>query len=104
MVMPSNQDADRRRKGTSLGREANRRRKIYGSSHSSMQMGDGKKALEVLSGDMIVPELKNTKDSIGTMTDVCTYCKALKWSKETSTFAAKMEKSHSQGFHCSQPT
>ena len=38
---------------------------------------------------MIVPELKNTLDSIGTMTDVCMYCKVLKWSKETSMICCK---------------
>ena len=37
----------------------------------------GKKCVEVLSGQMIVPELKNTLDYIGTMTDVCMYCNAL---------------------------
>ena len=77
----------RRMRVTSPAREADRRRKAF--YHSSKQIANGKKCLEVLSGQMIVPELKNTTDSIGTMTDVCTYCNALKWSKETSMICCK---------------
>ena len=47
-------------------------------------MYDARNALNVLNGHQIVPELKDTKDKIGSMDIICPYCLALKWKGETA--------------------
>ena len=77
--------ADRARKTTPQNRSGDRARKRAKSSSSSLRPGDGRRSDEVLSGEMCVPELKDSLDSIGGMTTVCIHCGALKWQRETST-------------------
>ena len=47
-------------------------------------MSDARNAIDVLKGKLIVFELKNSKESIGSMSQKCTKCGALKWKGETS--------------------
>ena len=47
-------------------------------------MNEARNAQNVLYGHQIVPELKNTADSIGSMDVRCESCFALKWKGETS--------------------
>ena len=81
--------ADRARKTTPQNRSGDRARKRAKSSSSSLRPGDGRRSDEVLSGEMCVPELKDSLDSIGGMTTVCIHCGALKWQRETSTTCCK---------------
>ena len=39
---------------------------------------------EILNGDIYIPELNDSKDSIGQMEYTCHYCAAIKFKKETS--------------------
>ena len=44
---------------------------------------DARNAQKVLAAEQIVPELKDTSDTIGSMSSVCIYCNARKWKSET---------------------
>ena len=41
-------------------------------------------AMKVLSGDQIVPELKDSENKLGSMNVICDHCKARKWKSETA--------------------
>ena len=48
-----------------------------------MEKRDGLKTEEILAGTHLVPDLKDTPDSIGSMEIICNYCGAFKFRKET---------------------
>ncbi len=72
------------------------RKKTQGSA---LKPGDGRRALDVLAGRMIVLELDETVDSIGRMDVVCPYCKALKWKGETPSTCCQGGKVKLQSFY-----
>ena len=41
-------------------------------------------AKQILAGEQLIPELHSTNDSIKKMDNICQYCKARKWEKETA--------------------
>ena len=51
-------------------------------------------AKQVLAGEQMVPELFNTDDSIMKMDNICKYCKARKWGKETASICCNKGKGH----------
>ena len=44
---------------------------------------EARNAQKVLAAEQIVPELKDTPDTIGSMSSICIYCNARKWKSET---------------------
>ena len=55
-------------------------------------------AKKVLYGEQIVPELKDSKEDIGSMNILCDKCGALKWKNETSTVCCNNGKVHLPAF------
>ena len=63
--------------------EADRHRKRKSNKKSNVQLKEAMRSAEILDGTYPVPELRDTDDSIGTMSVVCQHCGALKFSRES---------------------
>ena len=53
---------------------------------------DARNAQQIFTNEIIVPELKDTSDKIGFMSDVCKYCSAMKWKAETPSLCCNNNK------------
>ena len=63
--------------------DAERKRIIRAESKSHVDFQDAMKTVEILNGTFIVRPLHDTDDNIGSMTEECPHCKALKFPRET---------------------
>ena len=79
-------EARKRREKDKLQRAMKRANQIPSSQYA------GKNAQKVLVGEQIVPELKDTEDTIGEMNIICKFCDARKWKKETPTLCCNSGK------------
>ena len=59
-------------------------KKLKRSQHIPKSQFAARNALKVLSGEQIVPELKDSENKLGSMNVICDHCKARKWKSETA--------------------
>ena len=70
-------EKEERQKNEATLKRLRREQKVPKSQYAA------RNTIKVLTGEQIVPELKDSSDSIGCMETICTYCEARKWKDET---------------------
>ena len=78
----ADQSADE--KNAAYVKDCERKSRQRQKARTKVSYKEAQKSQEILDGSYVVNDLKNTDDNIGDMDNVCQYCNALKFKKETT--------------------